>query len=276
MIILKSEGGFHNVEKFIKQPHYLSYTSQYDQLTLGFTTREGGKSPYPRDAFNMARYIDDEPSHVTHHQEILANAINFPTQQWVFPIQTHENNIAHITKAHCGANIKALGNELYGIDGMYTYDSDILLTMSYADCVPVYFYSEKHHFIALAHAGWRGTYGQIVVEMLKYVEFDYQDLNVVIGPATSSTYEINDDIKKKFETLPINSDKYIETRDTDRHGIDLKLANALLLKNSGVPAENINITKYTTSEDLSLFFSYRVEKGTTGRILAFIDQKGEV
>ena len=57
--------------------------------------------------------------------------------------------------------------------------------------------------------------------MLKYVEFDYQDLNVVIGPATSSTYEINDDIKKKFETLPINSDKYIETRDTDRHGIDL-------------------------------------------------------
>ncbi|MEB5791905.1 peptidoglycan editing factor PgeF [Staphylococcus hominis] len=276
MTILKSEGGFHNVEKFIKQPHYLSYTSQYDQLTLGFTTREGGKSPYPRDAFNMARYIDDEPSHVTHHQEILANAINFPTQQWVFPIQTHENNIAHITKAHCGANIKALGNELYGIDGMYTYDSDILLTMCYADCVPVYFYSEKHHFIALAHAGWRGTYGQIVVEMLKYVEFDYQDLNVVIGPATSSTYEINDDIKKKFETLPINSDKYIETRDTDRHGIDLKLANALLLKNSGVPAENINITKYTTSEDLSLFFSYRVEKGKTGRMLAFIGQKEEV
>lgn len=264
------------MEKFIKQPHYLSYTSQYDQLTLGFTTREGGKSPYPRDAFNMARYIDDEPSHVTHHQEILANAINFPTQQWVFPIQTHENNIAHITKAHCGANIKALGNELYGIDGMYTYDSDILLTMCYADCVPVYFYSEKHHFIALAHAGWRGTYGQIVVEMLKYVEFDYQDLNVVIGPATSSTYEINDDIKNKFETLPINSDKYIETRDTDRHGIDLKLANALLLKNSGVPAENINITKYTTSEDLSLFFSYRVEKGKTGRMLAFIGQKGEV
>ena len=117
-----------------------------------------------------------------------------------------------------------------------------------------------------------GTYGQIVVEMLKYVEFDYQDLNVVIGPATSSTYEINDDIKKKFETLPINSDKYIETRDTDRHGIDLKLANALLLINSGVPAENINITKYTTSEDLSLF-SYRVEKGKTGRMLAFIGQK---
>ncbi|MDU6793940.1 MAG: laccase, partial [Staphylococcus sp.] len=27
---------------------------------------------------------------------------------------------------------------------------------------------------------------------------------------------------------------------------------------------------------LSLFFSYRVEKGKTGRMLAFIGQKGEV
>ena len=261
------------MEKFIKQPHYLNYTSQYDQLTLGFTTREGGKSPYPRDAFNMARYIDDEPSHVTHHQEILANAINFPTQQWVFPIQTHENNIAHITKAHCGANIKALGNELYGIDGMYTYDSDILLTMCYADCVPVYFYSEPHGYIGLAHAGWRGTYGQIVKEMLKKVDFDYEDLKIVIGPATSNSYEINDDIKNKFEELTIDSTLYIETRGKNQHGIDLKKANALLLEEAGVPSKNIYITEYSTSENLDLFFSYRVEKGQTGRMLAFIGRK---
>lgn len=29
------------------------------------------------------------------------------------------------------------------------------------------FYSEPHGYIGLAHAGWRGTYGQIVKEMLK-------------------------------------------------------------------------------------------------------------
>ena len=46
------------------------------ELTLGFTTRRW-KESISRDAFNMARYIDDEPSYVTHHQEILANAINF-------------------------------------------------------------------------------------------------------------------------------------------------------------------------------------------------------
>jgi YfiH family protein len=171
-----------------------------------------------------------------------------------------------------GTNIDTLTDELHGVDGMYTYDSDVLLTMCYADCVPIYFYSKQNHFIGLAHAGWRGTVGQIVAEMLTKIDFNLEELNVVIGPATSNSYEINDDIKQKFEQLPIESSKYIETRDDDRHGIDLKLANKLLLVNAGVPSDNIYITQYATSEELTVFFSYRVEKGNTGRMLAFIGQ----
>ena len=110
-------------------------------------------------------------------------------------IQTHENKVACITKDDIGTNIDTLTDALHGIDAMYTYDSNVLLTMCYADCVPVYFYSTKHHFIALAHAGWRGTYTEIVKEVLKHVNFDLKDLHVVIGPSTSSSYEINDDIK---------------------------------------------------------------------------------
>ncbi|MBM9778842.1 laccase domain-containing protein, partial [Staphylococcus aureus] len=91
--------------------------------------------------------------------------------------------------------------------------------------------------------------------------------------STSSSYEINDDIKNKFETLPIDSANYIETRGRDRHGIDLKKANAALLNYYGVPKENIYTTAYATSEHLELFFSYRLEKGQTGRMLAFIGQQ---
>ena len=46
----------------------------------------------------------------------------------------------------------------------------------------------------------------------KKVDFDYEDLKIVIGPATSNSYEINDDIKNKFEELTIDSTLYIETR----------------------------------------------------------------
>jgi len=41
----------------------------------------------------------------------------------------------------------------------------------------------------------------------------------------------------------------------------------------GVPQNNIYITQYATSEDLNLFFSYRLEEGHTGRMLAFIGRK---
>lgn len=189
-----------------------------------------------------------------------------------FPIQTHENKVVKIAGSDRGTNIDALTGDLHGVDGLYTYEPNILLTMCYADCVPIYFYSEQHHFIGLAHAGWRGTVGQIVNELISNVDFDLKDLSVVIGPSTSTSYEINDDIKAKFEALPIDINRYVFTRGTNRHGIDLKLANALLLENAGVPKDNIYITNYATSEDLSLFFSYRVEKGNTGRMLAFIGQ----
>lgn len=187
-------------DNFKKQPHHLIYEELLQQgITLGITTRGDGLSDYPKNAFNMARYIDDRPYNITQHQLQLAEEIVFDRKNWVFPIQTHENKVACITKDDIGTNIDTLTDALHGIDAMYTYDSNVLLTMCYADCVPVYFYSTKHHFIALAHAGWRGTYTEIVKEVLKHVNFDLKDLHVVIGPSTSSSYEINDDIKKNLK-----------------------------------------------------------------------------
>ena len=89
----------------------------------------------------------------------------------------------------------------------------------------------------------------------------------------NDTISTNDDIKMKFETLDIDTTQFIEKRDSDRHGIDLKKANSLLLQSVGVPESNIYITDYATSENLDYFFSYRVEKGQTGRMLAFIGRK---
>ena len=260
-------------EKFIKDRHILKYDdNQLKNVKLGITTREEGYSHYPKDAFNMARYINDDQDNVTRHQALLASVIQFPRNQWVFPIQTHENKVVEITNKDKGTNIDSLSNALHGIDGMYTFENDILLTMCYADCVPIYFYSEKHHFVGLAHAGWRGTVGQIVNQMLKRIPFDWNDLSVVIGPATANSYEINDDIKSKFEQLPIDAHQYIETRGDNRHGIDLKKANSMLLEYDNEKKNNIYITNYATSENLNLFFSYRVEKGDTGRMLAYIGQ----
>lgn len=48
--------------------------------------------------------------------------------------------------------------------------------------------------------------------MLKKVDFDYEDLKIVIGLVILNFYEINDDIKNKFEELIIDLILYIEIR----------------------------------------------------------------
>ncbi|REI14799.1 peptidoglycan editing factor PgeF [Staphylococcus felis] len=263
------------METFRKKQHHLYYEPSLSQgITIGMTTRNGGKSAYPKHAFNMARYIDDVPEYITQHQEVLAHEIGFERAQWVFPIQTHEDKVIEIFAQNKGQNIQDLSKDvLYGVDGMYTYEKNILLTMCYADCVPVYFYSAKYHLIALAHAGWRGTVKQIVHRVITQFPYDLKELQVVIGPATSNSYEINEEILNQFKQLPIDEKRYIEQRGPDCYGIDLKYANHLLCEHYGVPAQNITMTEYTTTEHLDLFFSYRIEKGNTGRMLAFIGQK---
>ena len=50
----------------------------------------------------MARYVDDNQDNITEHQKMLASDIGFDRENWVFPIQTHENKVAKITQDHKG------------------------------------------------------------------------------------------------------------------------------------------------------------------------------
>lgn len=261
-------------EIFSQRNHYLEYDiDSREDITLGITTRKDGYSAYPENAFNMARYIDDNQENITAHQKILADEIDFSCENWVFPIQTHENKVQEVFSDDKGKNIKALTNELHGIDGLFTYESNLLLTMCFADCVPIYLYDVKNKYIGLCHAGWRGTYTQILKEMIDQYNGELSNLRIVIGPSTSNTYEINEDIYNKFNSLPIDTSLYIEKREQDRYGIDLKRANELLAIHYGISPEHIVKTSHCTASETDLFFSYRVEKGNTGRMLAFIGRK---
>src|SRR5699024_12579864 len=103
-------------EKCIKDRHILKYDdNQLNNVKLGITTREDGFSNYPKNAFNMARYINDDQDNVTKHQMLLASVIQFPTNKWVFPIQTHENKVFEITSNDKGTKIDRISTSLNGI-----------------------------------------------------------------------------------------------------------------------------------------------------------------
>ncbi|RXK18892.1 peptidoglycan editing factor PgeF [Macrococcus sp. DPC7161] len=256
-----------------KLKEHVFLSDQKENLVLGITARHGGISQYPNHSLNMAHYIDDTTENVIKNQEVVADLINFDRLNWVFPIQTHENKIVEVHKSDKGTNIDCLTDKWHGIDGLYTYEKDVLLTMCYADCVPVYIHSKKDDFVALGHAGWRGTVGLILKKLIEAYKGDVKDLHVTIGPSvTSKNYLIDDFIKNQFDALNMNLESYF-VRSKDLYEINLQGINAKIAQLAGVPEAQILITSRCTTDQNEHFFSYRLEKGKTGRMLAFIGMR---
>lgn len=242
-----------------------------DYKVIGITSRHGGISNYPDGSLNMALYIDDLPSNVHHNQKLVANEIGFKTSDWVFPIQKHGNNIQEVFIEDKGTNIYELSPKWMDVDGLYSNEKGILLTMCFADCVPVYLYSVSDNFIALGHAGWRGTVGLIVDRLIKAYTSNVNDLRCIIGPSVTATcYEVNEDIKRQFISLNLDLEDCFQKNNNDMYDINLQEINARIAVNAGMKRENIIITSRCTSTENEEFFSYRLEKSKTGRMLAYI------
>lgn len=251
---------------FKDNKHYVGF--QTENLTIGYTKREGGHSPYPEKALNMALYIGDEDKNVHRNQNIIANATGFKREQWISPIQTHGNTVLEVGNPHSGTNIEELGQSLNDVDALYTYDDNVLLTMNYADCIPVYVYSTTSDFIGLAHAGWRGTSGNITRGLIDSYTGDVQDLRVLIGPGINmEAYEVDAKVIKTLENSGLTSECFKET--ATGFLLNLKMINKNQALEAGIHGDNIFVTELGT-EDTSQFFSFRVEGGTTGRAMAFI------
>lgn len=253
---------------FKENTHYVG--NHTESLIYGYTKRNGGHSAYPKDALNMALYIGDNKANVHDNQNIISNEIGIETERWVAPIQTHGNKIGRVSYQDQGTNICSLGDALNAIDGLYTYDK-ILLTMNYADCVPVYVYSRTNAFVGLAHAGWRGTSGRITRHLIEAYEGNINDLQVVIGPSINmEAYEVDHRVINALREHGL-SDECIKETGTG-YLLNLKQINKNQALDAGINEKNIYVTELGT-EDTSQFFSFRVEGGETGRAMAFIGRK---
>lgn len=255
------------MSQFSFQPHQHFYGNKDGDCLFGYTKRTGGMSNYPEDSFNMALYIGDDIDKVNRHQDMLASEIDIQPENWVLPIQTHGGRVTEVTANDRGTNVRNLTTGLNDIDAIYTYDENVLLTMNYADCVPVYVYSRSNSFTALIHAGWKGTSKEILMNTLNEYDGHPSDLIVIIGISINEFhYEVD---KKVIDALGGQYLKDAVVKTDSGYQLDLKTVNKNQAEHFGVDADNIHVTPLGT-EDTDQFFSYRLEKGKTGRALAFI------
>ena len=141
--------------------------------------------------------------------------------------------------------------------------------------MPLVFYDKEKEVVALAHAGWRGTYDNIAEEIIEILVNDYncekENIKVIIGPSVSGdSYEVSYELVEKFAVH--NIDNYYKKLE-DKYYLDLWAINKGLLKRAGILDKNITLTNFCTVKDNNQFFSYRLDNATTKRIGTFIELK---
>ncbi|WP_409292138.1 peptidoglycan editing factor PgeF [Peribacillus sp. SCS-37] len=249
------------------------------RITAGFTSREGGISGNHFNSLNMGYHVGDVQEKVTANRARLAGEIGFGLPSWCGAEQTHGTNIMKLTKEHAGMGADSYISAIKDTDGFFTDQEGLLLTMCFADCVPLYFLAPERGLAGIAHAGWKGTTAGIGSKMAeRWGEEGVRpsDIFAAIGPSIcKSCYIVDDRVINFAKNRLEEADKkpYNQIKE-GQYELDLKELNSIILQKAGIPADNIYVSSMCTSCHSS-FFSHRKDRGKTGRMMGFIGLKEE-
>ncbi|NNM31698.1 MAG: laccase domain-containing protein [Gemmatimonadetes bacterium] len=146
------------------------------------------------------------------------------------------------------------------VDGHITTRRGLLLTVTVADCVPVYVVDPARKAVGLFHAGWRGAAAGILEAGLEalgsHFGSDASDCRVHLGVSIcGDCYEVGSEVFDALEQEP---------------GATLDLREALRKRavKSGIPESAVTIDTACTLCHQERFFSHR--GGDPGRQVAFL------
>ena len=263
------------------QPQLLEY-SLSDGVRAFSTTRKGGVGEGAYSEFNITHYCGDDPKHVADNRMLLCRELGINDHQLFLPRQVHGKEILFIDDAFLKWNDAQRTSALDGVDAVVTGIPGICIGVSTADCVPVLLFDEVKKVSAAIHAGWRGTVARIVSETIQFMEAKCgchaSNMKAVIGPSISLTaFEVGNEVYMAFSKagFPMHSISRFYAHpsgDAEKGGkvgkwhLDLWAANWLLLEESGVPLENIQVANVCTYATSDSFFSARQLGINSGRI----------
>lgn len=152
--------------------------------------------------------------------------------------QVHGNKVALVGDIGCSYPVE-------GVDALFCGGkADCCLGIYVADCAAVWIYDTVSQSRALIHSGKQGTLQNIVGETLK-------SMYKVLGVRAENCLAV---------ISPCIRPPHYE--------VDIVTMIKQELEEAGIAPENITDSGLDTAADLETFYSYRIEKGNTGRMLA--------
>lgn len=234
--------------------------SKFPEITFGMSTKIGleREAPY---YFNLSLTVGDDPLIVQENREKFFNSLDLNTSQIAFQKQIHSDIVKFVE------NPGLLGES----DALITAKPNIGLSISAADCTPIFIYDRENKIIAAVHSGWCGTQKKILKKVLSNMSHHYKSqpehLFAFIGPAISqNNYEVGKDVAVLFDQ------KYLKI-ENQRIYLDVTLANKDFLLSFGIPEKNIEVSNLCTYAEKDLLHSYRRDGVKSGRMIGLITLK---
>jgi copper oxidase (laccase) domain-containing protein len=173
------------------------------------------------------------------HREIR-NATGFGNWPIFTAEQIHGNEIAVID----GCSSGAVGREFPACDGIITNQRGVALGIYVADCSAVYIVDPKTPAIGLVHSGRKGTELCVVTNAIRQMS-------------------------ERFGSDPAHMVVQFSPCIRPPH-YEVDFASEIIRQCRAFDVQQIHDSGTCTACDLSRYYSYRAEKGKTGRMLAVL------
>jgi YfiH family protein len=262
---------------------HLDVWEENESVTAGFSTRNGGVSASPRNTLNTALHVGDIAADVIANRRRVAEALGWDFAAWTCAEQVHGNRVHAVTAADRGRGRLDRESAIPDADALITNEPGVLLVMYFADCVPLYFYDPATGAAGLAHAGWKGTVADVAGETIRAMSETYgarpETMRAAVGPSIGACcYEVDEAVMGRVrpltgrlrEELGAPEETFYKHGGNGRARLDLKEINRHLMIKAGILPSRIEMTTWCTGCRTDLFFSHRMEKGATGRMMSWL------
>ena len=225
-------------------------------MVCAVSTRHGGVSPEPF-GMNLSFSVGDAEENVHRNREIFFGSIGVSEDRVASPVQIHS---AIVKRADAPGRYP-------DCDALVTDLSDLYLTITVADCVPVILVDPVRRVLGAVHAGWRGTAAGIAGTAVKFMTDNFgsiaADILAYAGPGAGvCCYAVGREVAERFDPT------FVSAGSGDTLLLDLKGAVRQQLQQTGVEPARIDVSPYCTISEPQLFHSFRRDGKQSGRMLA--------
>jgi len=216
-----------------------------------FSTRQGGVSEPPFDSLNLGRSSGDRLESVEANRARLLQALGLSTERLATAGQIHGAVVRHVDAPGHHPNC----------DGLVTAREDLAIAVSSADCLPILYLADRA--VGAAHAGWRGLVAGIAQatldELVVLASLRPEAVTIHFGPCIRACcFQVGPEVAQQFPTEVVHS-------RPNGLFVDLPAAARRALIAAGASGDAIHDTGACTMCEPAYYYSYRRDRGRTGR-----------